>query len=276
MGEHNPEIGAALSTGGYLTNYHDVGSGEPVVLLHGSGAGVSGWANWRGTLPVMAGRFRAIAPDLVGFGYTERPVGITYRFMDTWIEQMVTLLDGLGIEAAHFVGNSFGGAVTLAMLARHPERVKRAVLMGSGGSPFAMPAELEVLWGAQPSVENMKRLIEVMVFDQGLVTEELAEVRYRAMMRPGVREAMGQLFPPPRQRWLDAQCRTVTELRDIENEVMVIHGREDRVVPLHASLDLFRYLRHAQLHVFGGCGHWTQIEHGDRFNRLVMDFLTNG
>lgn len=275
MNIQNPEIGKSLRTGDFLTNYHDVGSGDPVILLHGSGAGVSGWANWRGTMPVLEQSFRVIVPDLVGFGYTERPSAIEYRFMDTWIEQIVALLDGLGIEQTNIVGNSFGGAVTLGLLAKHPRRIKRAVLMGTGGVPFKMPDELEVLWGAEPSVENMKRILDVMAYDRSLVTDELAEVRYRAMIRPGVGEAMAQLFPLPRQRWLDAQCRTVAELCSIENEVMIIHGREDRVVPVHASYDLFRYLQKAQLHIFGECGHWTQIEHKDRFNRLVSDFFSN-
>lgn len=71
----NPEIGKTFRTGSFETNYHDVGSGvgAPVLLLHGSGAGVSAWANWRGLIPVLSENFRVIAPDLVGFGYTTLP-----------------------------------------------------------------------------------------------------------------------------------------------------------------------------------------------------------
>lgn len=273
MSNQNPEIGKSVRTGGFATNYHDVGAGDPVILLHGSGAGVTGWANWRGTMPVLQEGFRVIVPDLVGFGFTERPADIQYRFMDTWVEQIIALMDALGIERTNIVGNSFGGSTTLALLAKHSGRFTRAVLMGSGGVPFKMPDELEVLWGAKPSVENMKKILDVMAYDRSLVTDELAEVRFRAASRPGVGEAMGQLFPAPRQRWLDAQCRTVHELRGIENEVLIIHGREDRVVPVQASYDLFGYLQKAQLHIFGECGHWTQIEHRDRFNALVKSFL---
>jgi 2-hydroxymuconate-semialdehyde hydrolase len=271
----NPEIGRSVSTCGYATNYHDLGAGSPVILLHGSGAGVTGWANWRGTLPALSQRFRCLVPDLIGFGYTERPAGISYRFMDSWVEQIIALMDALAIDQADLVGNSFGGSTSLALLIRHPERFRRAVLMGSGGVPFKMPDELETLWGAKPSVETMKKILDVMAFDRSLVTDELAELRFRAAARPGVSEAMAQLFPPPRQRWLDAQCQSVHALRSIPHEVLVIHGREDRVVPVEASEMLFDLIPRAQLHLFGQCGHWTQIEHKDRFNRLVGDFLAS-
>ena len=80
----NPEIGQSITAGGITTNYHDVGSGPPVLLIHGSGPGVTGWANWRITLPELAKHHRALAPDMVGFGYTERPADIEYNF-NTWI-----------------------------------------------------------------------------------------------------------------------------------------------------------------------------------------------
>jgi 2-hydroxymuconate-semialdehyde hydrolase len=99
-------------------------------------------------------------------------------------------------------------------------------------------------------------------------------MRYRATLRPGVQETFEKLFPPPRQRWLDAQVVPDDKLRQIKHPTMIVHGREDRVVPLAGSLRLMELLPNAQLHVFGQCGHWTMIEHRDRFNRLVLDFLS--
>ncbi len=269
----NPEIASRITLGGTTTNYHDHGEGHAVVLLHGSGAGVTAWANWRNTIPVLSAKHRVIAPDLVGFGYTEAPADLAYRFMDTWVEQVIALLDALDIERTDLVGNSFGGSLSLALAVRHPQRVRRMVLMGSGGQPFPVTPELEALWGYTPSIENMKKIMDIMAFDRSLVTDELAAMRYRATARPGVQERFERVFPPPRQRWSDAQVVSDDELAALAHEMLIIHGRDDRVVPLSVSLQLAQKIARAQLHVYGRCGHWTQIEHGARFNRLVSDFL---
>lgn len=271
--ESNPELGASVMTARYATNYHDRGNGEPVVLLHGSGAGVSGWANWRGQIPALAERFRVVVPDLIGFGYTERPDDVAYRFMDSWVEQMLALFDALHLGKVHIVGNSFGGSLALALAVRVPERIGRIVLMGSGGVRQTVTPELEQLWSYTPSAENMKKIMQVMAYDQSLVTSELVEMRYRASIRPGIQEAFEQLFPAPRQRWLDAQAQSDDELRALPHPVLIVHGREDRVVPLAGSLKLMELIPNAQLHVFGRCGHWTMIEQRDRFNGLVEQFL---
>jgi Alpha/beta hydrolase family len=104
----NPEIGLTLNAAGILTNYHDHGKGSPVILIHGSGPGVSAWANWRVNLPTLAKQFRAIAPDMAGFGFTERTEGVSYN-LDLWVRHILGLMDVLEVECADFIGNSFGG-----------------------------------------------------------------------------------------------------------------------------------------------------------------------
>ena len=269
----DPEIGTAVETCGYLTNVHDQGQGKPVVLLHGSGAGVSAWANWRNLIPKLSDRYRVLAPDLAGFGYTEIPASFEYRFMATWIEQLEALLDALGVKSAHWVGNSFGGALALWMSALRPDLCDRLVLMGPGGWPTKVNKNLEALWSYKPSVENMKRLMDIMAFDRTLVTDELAELRYRATVRPGAQERFEQIFPPPHQRWLDAQALSIEMLQSITAEVLIIHGRDDRVVDPQSSWHLHQHLESSQLHYIGRCGHWTQIEHPARFQTLVQNFL---
>ena len=252
---------------------HDQGEGKPVVLLHGSGAGVSAWANWRNLIPKLSDRYRVLAPDLAGFGYTEIPASFEYRFMETWIEQLEALLDALGVASAHWVGNSFGGALALWMAALRPDLCDRLVLMGPGGWPTKVNENLEALWSYKPSVENMKGLMDIMAFDRTLVTDELAELRYRATVRPGAQERFEQIFPPPHQRWLDAQALSIDMLQSISNEVLIIHGRDDRVVDPQSSWHLHQHLARSQLHYIGQCGHWTQIEHPTRFQTLVQHFL---
>ena len=268
----NPEIGKRILANGIATNYHDVGSGFPVLLIHGSGPGVSAWANWRLTIPALAAQRRVIAPDMVGFGFTERPVGVRYN-MDTWVAQAIGLLDALQIEQADLVGNSFGGGLALALAIRHPTRVRRLVLMGSAGVSFPITAGLDAVWGYQPSIANMRKLLDIFAFDRTLVSDELAELRFNASIQPGFQEAFASMFPAPRQNGVDALASREEDIRALPHETLVIHGREDKVLPLSNALTLSTWIERSQLHVFGRCGHWTQIEHAARFVELVGNFL---
>ena len=270
----NPEIANSIRTGEFNSNVHDVGTGGglPVMLIHGSGPGVSAWANWRQAIPALARDRRVIAPDMVGFGYTDRPAGIEYS-MDTWVRQGLDLLDALGLERVHLVGNSFGGALAMALAIRAPERVQRLVLMGSVGVPFPITEGLDAVWGYEASFENMRRIMDYFAWSRDLVNDELAKLRYEASIRPGFQESFSAMFPAPRQRWVDAMTSAEADIRALPHETLIIHGREDKVIPLSNSLTLADWIPNAQLHVFGHCGHWTQIEHSARFNRLVGDFL---
>ncbi len=272
MTDSNPEVGQRIEAAGIITNYHDIGDGPPVLLIHGSGPGVSAWANWRLTMPALARQFRVIAPDMVGFGFTERPEQAEYG-MDLWVEHAIGLLDALGIEKTAVVGNSFGGALALGMAIRHPERVTRLVLMGSVGVHFELTEGLNKVWGYTPSIENMRELLDIFAYNRDLVNDQLAEMRYQASIRPGFQESFSSMFPAPRQRWVDAMAFPDEQIRALENETLIIHGREDRVIPFDNALKLFSLVDRSQLHGFGRCGHWTQIEHAERFNQLVANFL---
>lgn len=272
MSASSPEIANSIVAAGIRTNYHDSGTGFPLLMIHGSGPGVSAWANWRLVMPELAQRARVIAPDMVGFGFTDRPAGQQYN-MDVWVAQAVGLLDALGIERADLVGNSFGGALALALAIRHPQRVRRLVLMGSVGVPFDITPGLDAVWGYTPSIDNMRTLLDLFAWDRNLVNDELARLRYEASIRPGFQESFAAMFPAPRQRWVDAMASAEADIRALPHETLVIHGREDQVIPLSNSLTLAQWIPNAQLHVYGHCGHWTQIEHGARFARLVADFV---
>ncbi len=272
MNPSSPEIGRSIAAAGIRTNYHDLGEGFPLLMIHGSGPGVSAWANWRLVMPELARQARVIAPDMVGFGFTERPAGQHYT-MDAWVEQAVGLLDALGIEQADLVGNSFGGALAVALTIRHPQRVRRLVLMGAVGVPFPITEGLDAVWGYTPSIANMRGILDYFAWDRGLVNDELARLRYEASIQPGFQEAFAAMFPAPRQRWVDAMTSPEAAIAALPHETLIIHGRDDRVIPLATSLRFAQLISRAQLHVYGRCGHWTQIEHAARFARLVGDFL---
>ncbi|QLQ32398.1 MAG: alpha/beta fold hydrolase [Candidatus Thiothrix singaporensis] len=272
MHTQNPEIANSINAAGVMTNYHDQGNGQPVLLIHGSGPGVSAWANWRLSIPELAKQFRVIAPDMAGFGFSERKPDAVYN-MDNWVKQAIGLLDALELEKASVVGNSFGGALALAMAIRHPDRVNKLVLMGSVGVPFHITDGLDKVWGYEPSLENMKALLDIFAYSRELVTDELAELRYQASIRPGFQESFSSMFPAPRQQWVDAMTSPQEAIRALPHHTLIVHGRDDKVIPLQNAYDLLGLIGHSELHVFGQCGHWTQIEHAARFNALVAGFL---
>ncbi|MBN3768130.1 alpha/beta fold hydrolase [Burkholderia sp. Se-20378] len=271
---NDPEIGRSIRAGGITTNYHDEGSGRPVLLIHGSGPGVTAWANWRQTLPALAEFCRPIAPDIVGFGYTERPDGATYG-KRLWLEHLVGFLDALGLTEVDVIGNSFGGALALTLATTFPERVGKIVLMGSVGVPFELTPGLDAVWGYEPSKENMRNLLHTFAYNHGMLTDALADSRYEASIRPGYQETFGRMFPAPRQQGIDALAVPDEKLSAIRQPTLIVHGREDKVIPARTSERLFQLIPHAELHMFSECGHWVQIEKAAKFNQLVRNFLTS-
>jgi pimeloyl-ACP methyl ester carboxylesterase len=269
----NPEIGATADANGIKTNYLEAGKGDPVVLIHGSGPGVTSYANWRLVLPALAENFRVLAPDMVGFGFSERPANIQYS-VQTWADQVVGLMDTLELPTAHLVGNSFGGAIALRIATQHPDRVGKLVLMGSMGVPFPITEGLERVWGYQPSFENMRKVLDVFAYSRDLVNDELAEVRYRGSIQPGFQESFAAMFPAPRQRWVEAMCTPEDDIRRLPHRTLIVHGREDQVIPVQTSLRLMELIDNADLSVFSHCGHWSMIERTEDFNRSVTEFFS--
>jgi len=261
-----------ITTGTFQTAYHDAGDGDPVLLVHGSGPGVSAWANWRGVIPQLMATRRVVAPDMLGFGRTQGD-GVDYS-MATWTRQAIDLLDALGIAKTDLIGNSFGGALALRLAIDHPDRINRLVLMGPMGVSFPITDGLDYIWGYTPSMENMAKAINLFADNKALMTDDLIRMRYEASSNPVTRASYEAMFPAPRQRWVEAMASTEDEIRGIKQRTLIIHGREDQIIPPHNSLQLFHLIDQAQLHLFGHCGHWTQIEKLDEFCQIVETFLS--
>lgn len=254
---------------------------QAVLFLHGSGPGASAWANWQYAVPALGERYHTIAPDLAGFGQgyhpDPAPKGIR-AWMRLWIDQLIALLDELGVKKAHVVGNSMGGAVALHLLAEAPDRVDRAVLMGPAGAPCTLTPELDRVWGfyEDPSPRTLAQMFRWFAYDDTKVggnIDAIAEMRFESAMEAKVRASYEAMFPRPRQEILDQLVIPDSALRRIQNPVLLIHGRDDRVVPLETSLYLLPRLPRVQMHVVGQCSHWTQIEYRDTFHRLLDDFF---
>ena len=261
-----------IDAGGIETSYLEAGSGETVLMLHGSGPGVSALANWQHNIPTLSQRFRVLAPDIVGFGATQRPDDIIYS-LRTWTDHIWAFLDAHGIEKTAIVGNSLGGRIALQMATDAPDRITKMVLMGSPGVGMTPTEGLAALRAYEPSHEAMRELLRnYFAVDPAMITDELVETRYQASIADGAYEAYRAMFFDPRHAGSELGI-TANEVRAIATPILLVHGREDKVVPLQVSFTMVALLPNADLHVFSACGHWTQIERADEFSALVTDYL---
>jgi 2-hydroxymuconate-semialdehyde hydrolase/2-hydroxy-6-oxo-octa-2,4-dienoate hydrolase len=261
-----------IDAGGVQTSYLEAGAGEPVVMLHGSGPGVSAIANWQHNIGALAQRFRVLAPDIVGFGATQRPDDVVYS-LRTWTDQIWAFLDAHGIEKTAIVGNSLGGRIALQMATDCPDRITKMVLMGAPGVGMTLTDGLAALRAYEPSHDAMRDLLRnYFAVDPAMITDELVAIRYEASIADGAYEAYRAMFFDPRHTGSELGI-TEDEARAITTPALLVHGREDRVVPMQVSVTMLGLLPNADLHVFSACGHWTQIERAEEFSALVSDYL---
>jgi 2-hydroxymuconate-semialdehyde hydrolase/2-hydroxy-6-oxo-octa-2,4-dienoate hydrolase len=261
-----------IDAGGIETSHLEAGSGEPVVMLHGSGPGVSALANWQRNIGALSQRFHVLAPDIVGFGATERPHDIVYS-LRTWTDHVWAFLDAHGIQKTAIVGNSLGGRIALQMATDRPDRIAKMVLMGAPGVGMTLTDGLVALRAYQPSHDAMRDLLRnYFAVDPAMITDELVAIRHEASVADGAYEAYRTMFFDPRHAGSELGI-TEDEVRAITTPTLLVHGREDKVVPMQVSVTMLGLLPNADLHVFSACGHWTQIERADEFSALVSDYL---
>lgn len=269
--------------GGAKLHYHDVGDGDPLVLLHGSGPGVSGWSNFGANLEVFAAQHRTLIVDQPGFGRSPAPE-LDRPYGDIAADAVIALLDELGIEQADLLGNSMGGATAVRIALAHPDRVRRLVLMGPGGIGVNVtgPRPTEgfkrlVDFAKEPSRERMVSWLETMVADQSLLTDELVTSRYEAATSPGALEWFRTFLSPHAARMTGSAEPEVplwAKAGQITQPTLVTWGRDDRVVPFETGLLPLFQIRTVELHVFGPCGHWPMIERKAEFERVVLEYLS--
>jgi pimeloyl-ACP methyl ester carboxylesterase len=141
------------------------------------------------------------------------------------------------------------------------------------GVYFPITEGLDAVWGYEASFENMRTVLDFFAYSRELVNDELARVRYEGSIQPGWQEGFSSMFPAPRQRWVEAMMTDEEDIKKLPNRTLVVHGREDKVIPLSTSLRLLELIDNADLAVFSHCGHWSMIERTADFNRVVRDFF---
>ncbi|WP_405093182.1 alpha/beta fold hydrolase [Micromonospora sp. NBC_01392] len=280
----------ALNTRRALTSLGEIavaeaGAGPVLVMLHGGGPGASGVSNYHQNLSALVRHFRVVLPDQPGFGGSYRPTGVDLderSITEITVEALLEALDLLGIEQFHLLGNSLGGAAAIAMAQQRPDRVDRLVLMAPGGGwlPFGptptegQKAMFRYYNGTGPSEKKMADFIRTMVFDHRQFGADVIRARYEASLdesHVAFYHHYNAAFA--KRGGMDPLWR---DLHLISAPTLLLWGRDDRTITLDGAQLMLKQLRDVQLHVFGRCGHWVQLERQADFERLVTDFLEAG
>ncbi|MER2135017.1 MAG: alpha/beta hydrolase [Arthrobacter sp.] len=267
------DISRFVQAKNWKIHYYEAGEGHPLLMLHGSGPGATGWSNFGPNMRELATKYRCIAADMPGWGRSD---AVTADERDH-VEAAVQLLDALGIEKAAFIGNSMGGMTSIRFAMEHPDRISHLITMGSGGgssifAPAGRSEGIKVLQAAyhDPSPAGMRRLVNIMTFDPEFATDALVNQRSEAAMsRPDHLQNFIDGIPAGR-RTMD-----LSPLAESTVPALLIHGRDDRVVHFENSLSLVAKIPNSRLVLLNRCGHWAQVEHPEEFNRLVDDFVSN-
>lgn len=267
--------GKFVQAGGVRLHYHELGSGYPLICLHGAGPGASSWSNFKHNIGAFSERYRTMLVDMPQYGRSEKVVIKGGRLTFT-ARVLGDFMQELGLEKAHFVGNSMGGQVCMRMAIDTPHRVDRMAVIGASPISFSVfaPTPVEGVrlireyykGNDGPTRSKMRWLLESLVYDRSRVTDEAVEERYAASIDPESVELFTKT--PPQNEDLFA------DLDRISAPTLVIWGQEDRFGALDVGLHLIKRLQNARMFVFPRCGHWAHVEHAEEFNELVLDFLS--
>ena len=263
-----------IDAGGVRTHYLEAGEGPPLVLVHGGGAGADAYGNWIGCLPVFAKTHRVIAPDMIGFGHTDKPSPETYLYDQPGRNRhLADFLSAMDLGPAALVGNSMGGATAIGVTLDRPELVERLVLMGSAGLPIPEKPSPSLMQNLQYdfTVEGMRRVVDGLTGPDYEPTEEMIRYRYEIVDPPEARAALAAI---------NAQTKTGTlnypedQLRTIKHPVLVVNGKDDAVSILPRAYRFIELFDNAWGYIVPHCGHWAMIEQTEDFCAAVLAFLS--
>ena len=260
----------------------EVGDGPVLVMLHGGGPGASGVSNYHQNLAALSQEFRVVLPDQPGFGASYRPseADLDERSItEITVDALTQTIDSLGIGSFHLLGNSLGGAAAIALAQRHGDRVTGLVLMAPGGGwlPFGpTPTEgqkemFRYFNGDGPTEKKMAAFIRTMVYDHKQFGEEVVRRRYEASLDPSHIEFYRRYNAAfAKRHGMDPLWK---DLHKIAAPTLLLWGRDDRTITLDGAQIMLKQIADVQLHIFGRCGHWVQLERQREFERLVSSFL---
>jgi 4,5:9,10-diseco-3-hydroxy-5,9,17-trioxoandrosta-1(10),2-diene-4-oate hydrolase len=272
-----------VQVGGRRIFVAERGDGPPVLMLHGGGPGASGVANYSRNIEALSQRFRVIVPDMPGYGRSTKGVDRNDPFGDL-AAGMFGLLQVMGLQRVHIVGNSLGGACALRMAIERPSAVGRLVLMGPGGvdSTRRLPTPglkrlLTYYKGEGPTLEKITRFIRGdLVFDGSQIPDSLIRERFEASRDPETVASPPLLGPKGIPDFRKIDFTRDPRLAEVRHPTLVLWGTDDKVNRPSGGPSLQRRMPNCDLYLFSRTGHWVQWERAEEFNVVVACFLSQG
>jgi len=264
-----------IQVGPWRTRVLEAGpaDGEALILMAGTGGHLEAYAH---NIPAFAQRYRVIAYDYPGHGYTTHATADLE--LPDYVEHLAGLMDTLGIDSAHLNGESLGGWVSVKFAAAHPDRTGKLVLNTPGGTMARSEVmerirSLSQAAADDPTDERIRARLEWLMADPATVTDELVAIRQAIYAQPGFAESMRYILclqdPEVRRRNLI----TDAELAAVPHGALVVWTSNDPSGPASAGMAMAEMIRAGRFQHITGAGHWPQWEQRDIFNRLVLSFL---
>jgi 2-hydroxy-6-oxo-6-(2'-aminophenyl)hexa-2,4-dienoate hydrolase len=262
-----------IDAGGVRTHYLEAGEGPVLILLHGGGAGADSWGNWQDCFAHFAPHFRVIAPDMIGFGKTDKPSPDSYIYDQPGRNKhLADFLDAMDLTGVHIVGNSMGGATAIGVAIARPELFDRIVLMGSAGLPIPERPSPQLMHNLQYdfTMDGMRRVIGGLTAPGFVPSDEMVKYRYDLVDDPASQAALAAINGETKKGTLNYPEDAV---RTIEHPVLVVNGKDDGVSILPRAHRFLELLPNSWGYIVPHCGHWAMIEATEDFCGAVNRFL---
>lgn len=263
-----------ISVDGLTTSYLEAGEGVPVVLLHGGEFGAGAELGWERNIEALAARHRVLAPDQLGFGESAKVIDfVDGRGMR--IRQVARFCELLGVDSAHFVGNSMG-AINLLTDATSgtPSLPVRSLVIICGGGEIQQNEHFEALQNYDATLPAMRRIVEALFFDAGYPgDDDYVRRRHEASTAPGAWEAIAAARFRRPGTTPSATPSTTRAYERIGVPTLVVEGGEDKLLPAGWAAEIAKQIDGARSVVVDKAGHCPQIEQPSVVNQLLMDFL---
>jgi len=241
------------------------GSGFPILMLHGSGPGVSAWGNFRLVFEGLERSFRILAIDLIGFGESSRKPAKPFFDLDLWLRQARFALNLLGDGPVGIIGHSVSAVLALRLAASNP-RVTAVMTTGAMGGKFVANHDLELTWSVPRTRDDLREAMQSLIYNHSLITDELLDNRMKLLGSNGYAGYFGEMFAGNKQHYVDACVLDPNELRSLRCEVTLVHGRDDKPIPaIENSVSIGALIPKADVVLLGKCSHSPAVEHPGKF-----------
>ena len=257
---------------GISTHYYEAGSGAPLILIHGGGAGADAWGNWRGCIKDFAEHFHVFAVDMIGFGFTDKPdpSGFEYN-QDARVKHMGGFIKSLGLKGVNLIGNSMGGMTSMGVAIENPEVVDKVILMGSAGIRAPISEELKSIMHYDFTPSGMEKIVRGLTNPNFHVDPEIVKYRHELSIDPATSAAYSAIMG-----WIGEQKGLFYEedyIRKLSHPALVVNGKLDKVVQLDCAYRLLELVENSTGYIIPDCGHWAMIEHPQKFAKISLSFL---